>query len=323
MPTSRRSRKRCTSCGVRPISGTSTSTLPPRASVRARALQIDLGLAAAGRTLQYPGGVIPRAFVDLGDGHDLCARTTRAPCRAGRYGERRAGARMVATPQLPRLPDAGRSTRAAAARAPPRASVPRARLRPRRSGRRDCQPAVPAAPAVWVPAGRHGRAAPQGRPRWRATVRPVPPPVRPRAAPWATRRRSPRPADGDSNRQSSAAAASVPGRTVRCYRAPGAPALKPPARTERPRRNQPLPRWCRAFRPAPGPAPPGARRRVTPPREAGNRMACAAVHRSLPAARQGWRRCCPQLLWISLWIAAALRPARPMNQGAAANLAIY
>ena len=48
----KRSAKRATSCGVRLISGTSTSAWRPRASAPAGGAQVDLGLAAAGGAVQ-------------------------------------------------------------------------------------------------------------------------------------------------------------------------------------------------------------------------------------------------------------------------------
>jgi hypothetical protein len=44
--------KRAVSCGVRLISGTSSSTCPPRAIARAGRRRVDLGLAAAGHAFE-------------------------------------------------------------------------------------------------------------------------------------------------------------------------------------------------------------------------------------------------------------------------------
>ena len=61
----KRSAKRASSCGVRLISGTSTSACRPAASARAGGAQVDLGLAAAGDAVQQhrrgAGGALRRA----------------------------------------------------------------------------------------------------------------------------------------------------------------------------------------------------------------------------------------------------------------------
>jgi hypothetical protein len=54
--------KRASSCGVRLISGTSTSTCAARPPARGGGAQVDLGLAAAGGAVQQETGPVPAQF---------------------------------------------------------------------------------------------------------------------------------------------------------------------------------------------------------------------------------------------------------------------
>ena len=73
------SRKRASSCGVRPISGTSTSACAPRVEHLGDQVQVDLGLAAAGDAVQQER-----------------RESRRAPRRSARSPRACAGVRRVA-----------------------------------------------------------------------------------------------------------------------------------------------------------------------------------------------------------------------------------